>query len=149
MQQFLCVTIVLLFAVLSNVQSDMSKETEKILADIGICKNETGASDADIEELHNRGIPTTKVGKCFNKCMFNRLEILKDGKLSPEGLIKVIEMDKSDLRAKDGKTLLDSMKDIIGECNKVTDTDECELTAKLRTCLNVAAKKREICPNVF
>nr|AWC08459.1 odorant-binding protein 48 [Bradysia odoriphaga] len=149
MQQFLCLTIVLLFAVVSNVQSDMSEEMEKLVADINICKNETGATDADIEELHNRNIPTTKVGKCFNKCIFNRIEILKDSKFSPEGLIKIMEMDKSNLRAKDGKTLLESMKDIIGECDKVTDTDECELTAKLRTCLNVAAKKREICPNVF
>lgn len=81
-------------------------------------------------------------------------------------------MDKTALIGKDGKTLKDSMKDINGDCKDITDADQyvytlfcdasvaiinptilfynrCELAAKLRTCLNAAAKKREFCPNVF
>lgn len=49
---------------------------------------------------------------------------MKDGKLVPANLIKVVELDKTELKGKDGKILLDSIKDIIAECNDVADTDK-------------------------
>lgn len=48
----------------------------------------------------------------------------KDGKFSADGLIKIVQMEKSNLKGKDGKSLIDSMKDIVGECTNVTDPDE-------------------------
>lgn len=47
---------------------------------------------------------------------------MKEGKLVPENLIKIMEMDKT--TGKDGKTLMSSMKDIIAECNDITDADK-------------------------
>lgn len=123
----------------------MAEETEKFMADIASCKNLTGASDADVEDLYNRKLPANRAAKCFNKCMFTKLEIVsyragsvlsnscsiykfsflqfKDGKLSQDGLVKIVEMDKSDLRGKDGRSLSESMKDILDECSKIVDAD--------------------------
>lgn len=49
---------------------------------------------------------------------------MKEGKLVPANLIKIVEMDKTDLIGKDGKMLKASMNDIIAECNDVTDADK-------------------------
>ncbi len=48
---------------------------------------------------------------------------MKDGKFSPENLNKLIAMDKSGLKGKDGKSLMDSMMDINSECKDITDPD--------------------------
>lgn len=47
-----------------------------------------------------------------------------DGKFVPGNLIKVVEMDKTELKGKDGKTLIDSVKDIMAECKDIADPDK-------------------------
>lgn len=52
------------------------EESEKFMADVYLCKNETGAADTDIEDLYNRVLPTTKQAKCLNLCVFKKLDIV-------------------------------------------------------------------------
>lgn len=40
------------------------------------CKNETNASDMDLEQILNRGIPATKEAKCLNACFMNKLGVV-------------------------------------------------------------------------
>lgn len=47
-----------------------------------------------------------------------------DGKFVPANLIKVVEMEKSELKGKDGKNLMDSMNDFIAECKDIADPDK-------------------------
>lgn len=52
------------------------EESEKFFTYIQICKNETGATEADVGDLYNRVLPTTKPAKCLNACVFDKIEIV-------------------------------------------------------------------------
>lgn len=52
------------------------EESEMFMTDVHLCKNETGATDADVADLYNRVLPTTKPAKCFNACVFDKIEIV-------------------------------------------------------------------------
>lgn len=47
-----------------------------VAAQAGICKNETGASDKDVTDMLNYVAPTTKVTKCLNECILNKLGVV-------------------------------------------------------------------------
>lgn len=49
---------------------------------------------------------------------------MNEGKLVPANLIKIVEMDNAILKGKDGKTLTESMNDIIAECKDIADPDK-------------------------
>lgn len=53
-----------------------SEESEDAYMDSTDCKNETGASDKDLEEIINRTGPTTKTAKCFTACHLNKLGVV-------------------------------------------------------------------------
>jgi len=150
MKLLICTTILLLFVV-ANVTSCGSGygAEDQFGLDVEACRNETGASITDLNELDARMIPTTKIAKCFNACVMNKLGIMKENQFVPDELIKFAEMDDSMLKGTDGKTLKDATKDIVGDCKAVADPDKCEGAAKIRICLNDSAKKRGFCPNIF
>ncbi|KAJ6636628.1 General odorant-binding protein 19d [Pseudolycoriella hygida] len=149
MKHFSVTFIVILVVVVNTVSSQMTPEHAKFIGEVNKCKTESGATDEEVEDLYNRIIPTTKSAKCFNACVMEKTQILQGGKFVPDNLNKIVEMDKTNLKGKDGKTLVEAMNDINAECKDIVDSDKCEFAAKLRSCLNAAARKREYCPNVF
>lgn len=40
------------------------------------CKEKEGASDADVEEMINKKIPTNKPAKCLNACMMDQFGVV-------------------------------------------------------------------------
>lgn len=40
------------------------------------CKEKTGASDAELEEMIDKNLPTTQPGKCLNACMMDQFGIV-------------------------------------------------------------------------
>lgn len=53
-----------------------TEEATRFMADVNLCKTEAGATDADVGDLYNRVLPTTKPAKCFNACVLNKLAIV-------------------------------------------------------------------------
>lgn len=53
-----------------------AQESDKFMNDVYACKNETGATDMDMEDLYNRNLPTTKQAKCLNACVFKKLDLV-------------------------------------------------------------------------
>lgn len=49
----------------------LSEEHKKMAMEIAMkCKQEVGASDADLEMMKKHQLPTTHEGKCLNACLF-------------------------------------------------------------------------------
>lgn len=54
----------------------MSSEKSELYEALSICKNESGASDMDVEKLENRVAPVTKEAKCLEACYLNYMEVV-------------------------------------------------------------------------
>lgn len=54
---------------MSSEEMDLDEEYEN-------CRNETGASDKDLQQLENRVTPTTKQGKCLEACYLNYMQVV-------------------------------------------------------------------------
>lgn len=58
-------------------EQESSDEMEKFIADQAtFCQKDTNASDKDVKELLDGAEPTTKVAKCLNACLMNKLGIV-------------------------------------------------------------------------
>lgn len=41
-----------------------------------VCQKDTGASADDMKELMGREVPTTREGKCFRKCIMEKMDLV-------------------------------------------------------------------------
>lgn len=53
-----------------------SEESDERYMELIACKNETNASDMDLELMISRAIPATKEAKCLNACYLNKLGVV-------------------------------------------------------------------------
>lgn len=92
-------------------------EREAMIADLlAKCKAQEGATDSDIEGALAYAFPTTRSGQCFHACMMESLGVMKDGKISVEGSVKIAEMSGDPAKVKNSE--------IVGtECQSVGGGD--------------------------
>lgn len=119
---------------------DERKAMEKQL--LNECKTKEGATDADVESILNRQLPTTQSAKCLNACLVETVGLVKNGKPNVDGAVELAKM------AFDGNDKAMKMAKEIGEeCAHVADSDRCELSYKMMACAQEAITKRGINPN--
>ncbi|XP_055326703.1 general odorant-binding protein 19d-like [Sitodiplosis mosellana] len=141
MKAFYSIVILsVLFAVcMAKLTPEQRRELEaKLLSE---CKGPSGATDDDVKGLREHEVPKTTTGKCLLSCTQEKLGILVDGKLSIDGL-KALGAKKHEGNDK----AIATFNEIVAECENISDSDACELGAKLMECMLNGAVKRGIDP---
>ncbi|XP_026482315.1 general odorant-binding protein 28a-like [Ctenocephalides felis] len=113
-------------------------EVKNFLMDLGkTCSAETGATEADIEGLLKKEVPTTPTGKCLINCIYKKIGLMKDGKYSSEGAIRT-----GGLLHDDDSEEMEKIKKMADACEKeAKHTDECEHAAEALGCALRMAKE--------
>lgn len=78
------------------------------------CQNESGASDADVEIMYAKDIPTSPEGKCLHACIMEKVGMIKDGKFSTDGFVEVTKMVTDN-----NENLVKAAKEVSEECVKI------------------------------
>lgn len=103
------------------------------------CKEKEGATDADVDDMIAKNMPSTKPAKCLTACMMDQFGVVRmttfknivniwqygwysfqiaDGKFSPEGLVEVAK-----LATENDEEKVKVAGEIADECKDVTDAD--------------------------
>ncbi|XP_055547205.1 general odorant-binding protein 19d-like [Wyeomyia smithii] len=103
------------------------------------CKKNEGATDEDVEGVVEDKMPETTVQKCLHSCMQKQFGVSDGTKFLKEGFIQVSSMvvGKDDEKMK-------IAKEVAEECDGTTNSDRCELSVDIMTCIRDALKKRGV-----
>lgn len=101
------------------------------------CKRAENASDKDVDDLSNGIAPETPEGKCLAACMGKKYNIIKDNKLSKDGLMGALAMMTSDKEKKE------KVGEVADKCLETADEDRCESAYKIWKCIEDGAKARD------
>nr|AZK90215.1 odorant binding protein 11 [Holotrichia oblita] len=102
------------------------------------CKDKVSASDADVQSLLDKTLPTTKEGACLLECIFTTSKVMKDGTLDKDATLKTLESVLKKDKDKEAKMtqVLDACQKEIG---KGTD-DKCQTAKMIAECLQKQGK---------
>lgn len=144
---------------------------KKMLAD---CKEKENATDADVKTISERNFPTSSTGKCLLACVHETMGVvriinitwihythhrhlnlfqliknlkinyfplskIKDGKPSIEGTISVARIAFAG-----NEKAIEMASTVMKDCAELSDTDRCELAAKIMQCGQQSAIKHGI-----
>lgn len=103
------------------------------------CKTKIGASEEDFQAAIKKELPTSKKGFCMLECVFNKANIMKDGKLSVDGALKTMEPALSKNADMNRKA-----RRILQACNKEVGkgaNDQCDTAKMVAECFKREASK--------
>ncbi|XP_075156990.1 general odorant-binding protein 19d-like [Haematobia irritans] len=120
---------VLLFVtvVLCYVKADEELTKENAVAVAMACKEEKGATDADVEALRAHEGALTQEGKCMAACVMEKFGVLVDGKLVKDRAIEVGAAIYQD-DAEKATALVEACEDL------EVDSDPCEAAVQYGAC---------------
>ncbi|XP_069679541.1 general odorant-binding protein 56a-like [Periplaneta americana] len=126
--------IALLFALFSNVQGneESKKKFKEHVETAGKeCYEKHNPTDGDINALKTFDVPPTDNGKCFTGCVFEGLNMFKDGKMTiPEFMEKAKEWVPE-------KEKQDKLENVLNTCkSQVTSEDKCVFSKQIMECFH-------------
>ncbi|XP_037036887.1 general odorant-binding protein 28a-like [Bradysia coprophila] len=132
--------LLLVCAIAVHAKPLSEEERQAMFIDIVTnCKAQEGASDSDIQEMANHQPPSTHAGQCLNACTMEAVGIMKDGRLSLEGSIKVGEMTGDAARIK-------NVELVSRECESTVGSDRCDTALQIALCVAKSAAAHGIDP---
>lgn len=121
-------------ASISGQEVGKEKVIEAGMILVNDCKQKVGASDADLEMIKKKQLPTTPEGICLVECMFNTVKIMKNGKFYKQGAIEVIEpaLKKNQTKINNVRSMMDVCEKEIGD----GDSDSCKTAKMIVDCMS-------------
>ncbi|CRK97188.1 CLUMA_CG010585, isoform A [Clunio marinus] len=138
------VALLLMICGVTFVKSDDREEKKKMAKEMMFamsedCREQEGATEADLDVLLENKNPTTKSGRCLVACLQEQFGVVDNLKFVPEAFVSV-----SAMAIKEDEEKMKLVKEVAQECKDVTDVDRCELAMKISDCLRNALKKRNV-----
>ncbi|KAJ6633014.1 General odorant-binding protein 28a [Pseudolycoriella hygida] len=101
-----------------------------------LCKVQEKATDSDMKMWKNDITPKSKVVKCLDACVGERMGMMKNNKLDVDAVMQAVQQEN-----RNQKTIAD-LNEVFNECKSITDPDRCESSAKILECINNGSRKR-------
>ncbi|KAM7347535.1 general odorant-binding protein 28a-like [Cochliomyia hominivorax] len=102
-----------------------------------ICKDEVGATTADIQDLLNRRPATTSTGKCFRSCLMKKYNVMdSDGKFD-----KSVALKEAHKLTKGDANKMKLAEDLTNACGDIeVSSDHCKAAADYGECFREQIK---------
>ncbi|XP_037805382.1 general odorant-binding protein 28a-like [Lucilia sericata] len=101
------------------------------------CKEEVGATTADIQDLLNRQPPSTVTGKCFRSCLMKKYKVMdSDGKFD-----KTAALEEARKLTNGDVTRMQLVQSLLNACSEIeVSSDDCEAAAEYGHCFREQVK---------
>nr|AMQ76480.1 odorant-binding protein 27 [Apolygus lucorum] len=135
-----CYTLVALLVFVGSIHVEAKELTEEqrtqLFEDLKQCKNSTDLSDDEFETIiAKKELPTSEAGKCFTKCLMEKLDIIEDAE-GGKKKISVITMQASLEENMEKEDDIAKGKDIIQKCgDTVEPEDSCAYAYNISKCI--------------
>nr|AEP95762.1 odorant binding protein 6 [Apolygus lucorum]AMQ76491.1 odorant-binding protein 38 [Apolygus lucorum]ANA10232.1 odorant-binding protein 6 [Adelphocoris suturalis] len=135
----LVIHIILCIQIKAKELTDEQKE--QIFAEIKNCMESTKLTDEEFESIMaKKELPTSKEGKCFTKCLMEKMEYLEEG-----GKINVIAVQAGLEENMEKESEITKAKEIIQQCaDTVPPEDSCEYAYGISQCMYTKMKEAGI-----
>ncbi|XP_053951178.1 general odorant-binding protein 19d-like [Anastrepha obliqua] len=133
--RFLNIFLILCAAFISYAECH---DSEKARAVANECKDEVGATDADVDSMFNHEPAGSSEAKCLHACVMKRFGLLNDeGKMDKEKALDILEKIHGDDEEQQNLG-----KEVVEACGDIeVDEDHCEAAEEYRMCIHGKAEE--------